>query len=114
MMASTRRRTMQLKLTGHHVELTPALRTYVARKLKRVVRHFDHVIDVHCVLTVEKLTHRAEATLHVSGNDIHADAIEPDMYASIDALADKLSRCVQKHKEKITDHHAAQALRGRL
>ena len=105
---------MQLKLTGHHIELTPSLRTYVEKKLERIVRHFDHVIDVHCVLTVEKLTHKAEATLHVSGNDIYADATEADMYASIDALADKLDRRLKKHKEKLSDHHAAEAPRGRL
>lgn len=102
---------MQLSVTGHHVELTPALRGYVEKKLERIVRHFDHVIDVHCVLTVEKLRQKAEATLHVSGSAIHADATEPDMYAAIDALTDKLDRCVKKHKEKRTDHHAAEVQR---
>jgi putative sigma-54 modulation protein len=100
---------MQVSVTGHHVEVTPALKGYVERKLERIVRHFDHVIDVHCVLTVEKLRQKAEATLHVSGSSIHADATEPDMYAAIDALADKLDRRVKKHKEKLTDHHAAEA-----
>jgi putative sigma-54 modulation protein len=105
---------MQLKLTGHHVDVTPALRGYVEKKLDRVVRHFDHVIDVHCVLTVEKLEHRAEATIGVSGAVIHADAIHGDMYAAIDALADKLDRRVRKHKEKLGDHRAAEVARGRL
>jgi putative sigma-54 modulation protein len=103
---------MQLNVTGHHVEVTPALRGYVERKLERIGRHFDQVIDVHCVLTVEKLRQKAEATLHVSGNAIHADATEEDMYAAIDLLADKLDRCVKKHKEKLTDHHAAEARRA--
>ncbi len=76
------------------------MRAYVEKKLERIVRHFDHVIDVHCVLTVDKLEHKAEATLHVSGGDIHADAIDTNMYAAIDALADKLDRSVDKHKEK--------------
>jgi putative sigma-54 modulation protein len=104
---------MQLTLTGHHVEITPSLKSYVEKKLDRVVRHFDQVIDVHCVLTVEKLSHKAEATLHVRGNNIHAVADEADMYAAIDALADKLDRLVKKHKEKRGDHHAAEAPRGR-
>ncbi len=104
---------MQLSLTGHHVEITPALREYVEKKLERIVRHFDQVIDVHCVLTVEeKLRQKADATLHVSGNAIHAVATEPDMYAAIDALADKLDRCIRKHKEKVTDHHAAEGRRA--
>ena len=104
---------MQLTLTGHHIDVTPALRDYVEKKLDRVLRHFDQVIDVHCVLTVEKLQHKAEATLGVSGAVIHADSIDGDMYAAIDALADKLDRRVRKHKEKLTDHRAAEVQRGR-
>jgi putative sigma-54 modulation protein len=102
---------MQLSVSGHHVEVTLPLRGYVEKKLERIVRHFDHVIDVHCVLTVEKLRQKAEATLHVRGNSIHADAIDSDMYAAIDLLADKLDRLVRKHKEKIQDHHAAEGRR---
>jgi ribosomal subunit interface protein len=106
-------RAMQLKVTGHHVEVTPPLREYVRKKLDRVLRHFERVVDVHCVLTVEKLEHKAEATLGVSGAVIHADAKHEDMYAAIDALADKLDRMIRKHKEKISDHHAAEVARGR-
>ena len=104
---------MQLTLTGHHVDVTPALRGYVEKKMDRVVRHFEQVIDVHCVLTVEKLEHKAEATLGVSGAKIHADAKDGDMYAAIDLLIDKLDRRLRKHKEKLTDHHAADVARGR-
>jgi len=104
---------MQLKLTGHHVEVTPPLRDYVSKKLERVLRHFERVVDVHCVLTVEKLEHKAEATIAVSGAVIHADAKHEDMYAAIDALADKLDRRVRKHKEKISDHRAAEVARGK-
>ena len=103
---------MQLSVTGHHVEVTPSLRGYVEKKLERIGRHFDQVIDVHCVLTVEKLRQKAEATLHVSGSAIYADATEEDMYAAIDRLADKLDRCIKKHKEKRTDHHAAEGRRA--
>lgn len=97
---------MQLTVTGHHIDVTPSLREYVDTKLGRLERHFDHMTDIHCVLTVEKLLHRAEATIHIAGGILHADAAEPDMYAAIDALADKLDRQVLKHKEKLTDHHA--------
>ena len=100
---------MQISVTGHHIEVTQALRSYVEKKLDRITRHFDQVIDVHCVLTVEKLEQKAEATLHVSGSAIHADATDPNMYAAIDALTDKLDRCVKKHKEKRSDHHAYEA-----
>jgi putative sigma-54 modulation protein len=100
---------MHLSVTGHHLEITPALRSYVEKKFDRLVRHFDHVIDVHCVLTVEKMVHKAEATLHVRGEKLHAIAEQEHMYAAIDALTDKLDRRVVKHKEKKTDHHAAEA-----
>jgi putative sigma-54 modulation protein len=100
---------MQLSLSGHHVEVTDSMRAYVEKKLERITRHFDHVIDVHCVLTVEKLRQKAEATLHVRGNAIHADATDGNMYAAIDMLADKLDRSVIKHKEKRSDKRAAEA-----
>lgn len=104
---------MQINITGHHVDLTDALRDYVNSKFDRVVRHFDHVTDIHCILTVEKLRHKAEATMHVTGGTLHADAVEDDMYAAIDGLVDKLDRQVKKHKEKLNDHHAREAHRGR-
>ncbi|EHQ51369.1 sigma 54 modulation protein / SSU 30S ribosomal protein S30P [Ectothiorhodospira sp. PHS-1] len=99
---------MQINLTGHHVDLTDALRDYVNDKFQRLERHFDNVIDVHVVLTVEKLQQKAEANMLVSGNTIFADASHADMYAAIDALVDKLDRQVVKHKEKLKDHHRAE------
>ena len=99
---------MQINLSGHHVDITTPLREYVNSKMERLERHFDHVTDVHVVLGVEKLRHKAEATMHISGGDIFADAVEENMYAAIDALVDKLDRQLKKHKEKITDHHRSE------
>jgi putative sigma-54 modulation protein len=103
---------MQLSVTGHHVELTASMKGYVEKKLDRIVRHSDHVIDVHCILTVEKLRHKAEATVNLTGGKVYADAVHDDMYAAIDALADKLDRGVKKHKDKLHDHRAAEAQKG--
>ena len=100
---------MQLDVTGHHVEITQALRDYVTSKLDKISRHFDLVMHAHCILTVEKLRHKAEATVSVNGGKLHAEATEADMYAAIDALADKLERRVRKYKEKLVDHHAREA-----
>ena len=97
---------MNLNLSGHHLVITPAIRSYVTAKLDRVTRHFDHVIDVNVVLSVDKLRHKVEANVHVRGKEIHAEAIEPDMYAAIDCLADKLDRQVLKYKEKMSAHRA--------
>jgi putative sigma-54 modulation protein len=100
---------MQLNVTGHHVDVTSPLKDYVEKKLDRIIRHSDRVIDVHCILTVEKLRHKAEATVLMSGGTLYAGAVDEDMYAAIDALADKLDRRVKKHKEKRVDHHALEA-----
>jgi putative sigma-54 modulation protein len=97
---------MQVNLTGHHVDLTDALRNYVETKLTKLERHFDHVTNVHVILSIEKLRQKAEATLHISGADIFADATNEDMYAAIDALVDKLDRQVLRHKEKMKNHRA--------
>lgn len=91
---------MNLNLTGNHLTITPAIREYVLAKLERVKRHFDHVIEVNAVLSVEKLQHRIEVNLHTRGKDIHIEAVEADMYAAIDLMADKLDRQVLKHKER--------------
>ena len=99
---------MQVNLTGHHVDLTSSMRDYVNSKMERLERHFDIVQDIHVVLSVEKLRHKAEATLHINGGNVFADAVEGDMYAAIDALTDKLDRQVKKHKEKLTDHHRSE------
>jgi putative sigma-54 modulation protein len=98
---------MQLNLSGHHIDITTALRDYVSNKMERLERHFDHVTNMHVILSVEKLRQKAEATLHVSGANLFANAEHENMYAAIDALADKLDRQIKKHKEKTTDHNQA-------
>ncbi|MDR2875453.1 MAG: ribosome-associated translation inhibitor RaiA [Methylobacillus sp.] len=98
---------MNLSLTGHHMEITPALRDYVGAKLERISGHFDQVIDVKVTLSVEKLQQKVEVTLHMPGNDIHAECADENMYSAIDLVADKLNRQVVKHKEKLGDHHRA-------
>ena len=97
---------MNLQLTGHHVDITPAIRQYVVTKLERIERHFDHVIDVNVVMTVEKLDQKIEANVHLSGKDIHVHTNDGDMYAAIDGLIDKLDRQILKHKERFAPRHA--------
>lgn len=96
---------MNLQLSGHHIEITPALREYVENKLEPVLRHFDKVTGVSVVLSVEKLKQLAEVTVHVPGKDLHVEEAGDDLYAAIDSLFDKLDRQVLKYKQKIQDHH---------
>src|SRR5260370_13682229 len=91
---------MNVTLPGQRRLIPTAIRDYVTSKLERVTRHFDHVIDVNVVLSVDKLRQQITANLHIRGKEIHAECVEPDMYAAIDALADKLDRQVLRHKEK--------------
>ena len=93
---------MNLNVTGHHLEVTPAIREYLSSKLERLMRHFDHVIDINVILSVERTQRKAEATVHVRGKDIFAESHDDDMYAAIDSLVDKLDRQIVKHKEKRT------------
>jgi putative sigma-54 modulation protein len=103
---------MNLHITGHHVQITPAIRDYMSSKMERVTKHFDHVIDVNVIMSVDKLRQKVEATVHVRGRDIHCESIEEDMYAAIDTLIDKLDRTILKHKEKNLGHrHDAVSLR---
>ena len=100
---------MRIEISGHQIDVTAALRDYVRNKLERLERHFDHLLDVHVILSVEKLEQKAEATVNASGRSVHADSVSENMYAAIDLLADKLDRQVLKHKEKVTDHHRGEA-----
>jgi putative sigma-54 modulation protein len=107
---------MNLTISGHHLEVTPALREYVLAKLDRVTRHFDQVVDVTVLLTVEKLKEKelrqkAEVTLRVKGRDIFVEQADEDLYAAIDQLMDKLDRQVMRHKDRLQDHHHASAKR---
>jgi putative sigma-54 modulation protein len=105
-----RRLFMNLTISGHHLEITPALRSYVTTKLDRISRHFDQVVDIKVLLTVDNIKekdHRqkAECNIHVKGKDIFAESSHADLYAAVDELADKLDRQVLRYKTKVQEHH---------
>jgi putative sigma-54 modulation protein len=107
---SNRRLSMNLTISGHHLEVTPALRNYVTTKLDRITRHFDQVVDIKVLLTVQKQKEkerrqRAECMIHVKGNDMFAESSHEDLYAALDELVDKLDRQVGRHKTRLQDHH---------
>jgi putative sigma-54 modulation protein len=92
---------MNLSISGHHVSVTAPLREYVTIKLERIRRHFDQVIDVHAVLSVDKLIQKVEIGIHVSGKDVFAHAQSSDLYAAIDLVIDKLDRQIMRHKGRV-------------
>jgi len=95
---------MNLTISGHHIALTPALRDHIESKLSRIRRHFDHVIDIHVILTGDHLAQKAEVTCHVAGKDIFVESEHSDLYTAIDTLADKLDRQIIKHKDRLHTH----------
>ncbi len=107
---------MNLTISGHHLDVTPALREYVLTKLDRVTRHFDQVVDINVLLSVENLKEKerrqkAEVTVRVKGKDIFVEQSHEDLYAAVDQLMDKLDRQVCRYKDKVQDHHHASAKR---
>lgn len=105
---------MTIHLTGHHVEITDAIRSHIESKLEKVKRHADRVTDLHIVLEVTKLRHKAEANIMLRGAKLHAEATSEDMYSAIDSMIEKLDRLVKKHREKKNDHHVKEARREML
>ncbi|WP_145555191.1 ribosome hibernation promoting factor [Yersinia canariae] len=95
---------MQLNITGHHVEITEALREFVTTKFAKLEQYFDRINQVYVVLSVEKVKQIAEATVHVNGGELHASSEQEDMYAAIDILVDKLARQLNKHKDKLKQY----------
>ena len=102
---------MQISITGHHVDITQALRDYVASKFERLERHFDNMTNVHVILSIQKERQKAEATIHVSRGNLFADTEHEDMYAAIDGLVDKLDRQLKKHKEKLVQNRRNETVR---
>lgn len=95
---------MNLNLSGHHVTITEAMRVHVNAKLARITRHFDHVIDINVILSVEKLRQKAEVRVHVRGKEIFVENEHQDMYVAIDNMAEKLDRSILKYKDKLRAH----------
>jgi len=91
---------MQVNVSGHHLEVTDALKSYVDTKLDKLERHFERITNVNVILSVEKQRQKAEATIRISGGEVYADSAAEDLYAAIDSLADKLDRQLIKQKEK--------------
>jgi putative sigma-54 modulation protein len=100
---------MNLTISGHHLDVTPAIRDYVQNKLERIIRHFDQVIDSHVILAIDNLTEKekrqkAEINMRLSGKMVHVESVAQDLYAAIDLLMDRLDRQVVKHKTMLQDH----------
>lgn len=95
---------MQLNITGHHVKITDTLRDFVKTKFAKLEHYFDRINQVYVVLRVDKKQQIAEATIHVNGGELHATSEHQDMYAATDGLIDKLTRQLNKHKDKLKQH----------
>lgn len=95
---------MQINFTGHHIEITPALRDFAVEKFEKILRHFEKISSINVNFEVDKLRHIAEANVHVTKHEFHAHSEAEDLYAAIELLVAKLDRQIVKYKEKLTDH----------
>lgn len=95
---------MQINITGHRMDVTPALRAFTLEKLNRLERHFEHITSIHVIFDVEKLRQIVEATIFIAKAEVHASSEAEDMYTAIDLLVDKLNSQLTKHKGKMIDH----------
>jgi len=95
---------MQIATTFRHMEPSEALKSYAEEKLERVKKYIDEPIVVQVFLTVEKIRHMADVTITAKGITIKANEETNDMYASIDAVADKIERQLRRFKERIKAH----------
>ena len=94
---------MQISVSGHHLDVTESIRAYTLEKFEKIERHFEHITNIHVILELEKNVQKAEATVHIKGGELFAEAESEDLYAAIDQLVDKLDRQILKHKEKVID-----------
>lgn len=96
---------MNLTISGHHLDLTPAIRAYAESKLARIVKRFDQIVDIRAIFSVapseKEKRHKAEMSLRLKGKDIHAESIAGDLYVAIDEVIDKLDKQIMKYKERI-------------
>jgi putative sigma-54 modulation protein len=109
-------RFMSLRISGHHLEVTPAIHGYVNDKFERISRHFDQVGDIKVLLSIENerekdRRQKAECSIHVKGRDFFAETLHSDLYAAVDLLVDKIDQQVGKHKTKVQNHHHVAAKR---
>lgn len=100
---------MRIEISGHQMDVTPALRDYAEQKMGRLAKHFEQHLDTRMILSVDNLEHKAEATINIPGKTLFADSLATDMYAAIDLLADKLDRLVIKQKEIFKNHHRGES-----
>ena len=95
---------MHINITGHQLNITPALKLFASEKFDKLERHFDKITAIDVVLDVEKLRQIAEAKVMIAKAELHATAEAENMYTAIDGLVDKLDKQLIKHKEKIKNH----------
>lgn len=102
---------MQITVKGKNVEVTPALKDYVQKRLERVARYFDHIISVDAMLSTERGRHIAEIKIFADGTTLRGTDKTKDMYNSIENVAEKLEVQIKKLKDKHIKKHLVESIR---
>lgn len=97
---------MQVKVTGRHMSVTDAMKSYADEKARKLVKFFDRIQEIRVVLDFEGARPTVECIVDVErADDFVAHETHDDIYAAIDAVSDKLERQLRRHKEMIKGHH---------
>jgi putative sigma-54 modulation protein len=92
---------MAITVRGKNINITPALKEYVEKRVGKVTKYFETLGEITAILTVEKGRHIVEVTVPVSGMLLRGEEATPDMYTSIDLVTEKLEKQVEKYKTKL-------------
>lgn len=93
-------------VTGRHVHVTDAMKSYAEEKLTKLERLGDRIIDISVIMDIQKLSHRVDIIMKYGHTLIQSHAVSTDMYVSIDQAIDKLQKQLRKYKNRLKEHHA--------
>lgn len=102
---------MRININKHHIDVNDAIKNHIFEKFNKLKNHFNQINSVEITVISEKNYIKAEASIHLSGADLFANAKNNEIYSAIDSLADKLDRQIIKHKEKLQGKNHRQSLK---
>lgn len=95
---------MQITTTARHFSLTRAIQDYIEDSCSKLEKYFDHIINVHFILTLENNRNKVEMILHIPKNTFTSEAEDKDMYLAISEATEKMEVQIKKLKDKWSSH----------
>lgn len=95
---------MNYNIRGENIEVTPAIREYIEKKITKLERYFTETPNANVnvnLKTYSDKTAKVEVTIPMQNLVLRAEEVHNDMYAGVDLITDKLERQIRKHKTKV-------------